>query len=76
MTKTEDLLKSATQKVNDGDSLTVIRPTLLKQLVELVRLQHEALKKYEQRQCCEDLEYAGYAGEEAIAAYERFEKVK
>ena len=31
----------------------------------------EALEKYQNQQCNEDLEYAGYAGERAIAALKR-----
>jgi protein-tyrosine-phosphatase len=65
------------EKLADESPIIVTMATQhLKQLIALCRLQNEALMKYTQRQSMEDLEYAGYAADEAIAVYEQMKEEK
>ena len=77
MTRTEELLKLAEAAepywygpINGPvqDFVDEVTPPLLKQLVELCRLQHEAIKIMKGR-----LEFS-HAGNKAIAAFNKFER--
>jgi hypothetical protein len=61
-------------RFNDYPFIAAANPKTIKQLIALCRMQHDALVKYQTRGSMDDLESAGYAGDDALAAFEQFGK--
>lgn len=72
--KEEGFRQGFNKAIEDAANPQTIKQLIARQreLAALCKLQHEVLKKYQQRQSMDDLESAGYAAYSAIAAYEQF----